>query len=411
LTRKGPLAHPDFNAGNEGLEFIRTTCRVLCVGAGGLGCELLKNLALMGFNQVDVIDMDTIELSNLNRQFLFRLDDVGKPKAEVAAKFVNNRIRTCNITPHFKKVQDMDDSFYSQFHIIILGLDSLEARRWMNSMVCGLVQFDDEGNICGGVVPLIDGGTEGFKGHARVILPGVTANFEDTLDLFPPQTTYPLCTLASTPRTPVHCIVWAKEIHWEEVFPFGKDVGFDGDSAEHMQWVYEKALHRASAFGIEGVTLSKTQGVAKNIIPAIASTNAVVAAACTQECFKIATSCGKLLDDFMMYMGGQGIYTHTFKGEKKETCPWFGTKVLVMDCDGDITLKELMEKFKEHSELQLKSPDVRTGSKTIYMRIMQATHANLEKKVRELVPSGTELAITDSTALVGKSRRVILKYN
>lgn len=57
--------------------------KVLLVGAGGIGCELLKNLVLTGFGEVHVVDLDTIDLSNLNRQFLFRQEHIKKSKALV----------------------------------------------------------------------------------------------------------------------------------------------------------------------------------------------------------------------------------------------------------------------------------------------------------------------------------------
>lgn len=131
-------------------------------------------------------------------------------------------------------------------------------------------------------------GTEGFKGNARVILPGISACIECTIDLYPPPTSYPLCTIANTPRLPEHCVEYVKVILWPKENPFG--VVLDGDDPQHISWIYEKSMERALQFNIMGITYRLVQGVVKNIIPAVASTNAVIAAVCATEVIYILSS-------------------------------------------------------------------------------------------------------------------------
>lgn len=124
-------------------------------------------------------------------------------------------------------------------------------------------------------------GTEGFKGNVRVVLPGISACVECTLDLYPPQVNFPLCTIANTPRLPEHCIEYIKLILWPKENPF--NASLDGDDSQHISWIYEKSFERAAQFNIPGVTYRLVQGVVKHIIPAVASTNAVVAGICATE--------------------------------------------------------------------------------------------------------------------------------
>ena len=142
LERNSPFSPPRSDE-EDVLNYIRTQAKVLVIGCGGLGCELIKNLALMGFVHIHVIDMDTIELSNLNRQFLFREKDIGQSKAEVAARLINTKVPGVQVEPHFCRIEDKDSDFYRQFSIIVSGLDSVQARRWINSMVVSLLEYND----------------------------------------------------------------------------------------------------------------------------------------------------------------------------------------------------------------------------------------------------------------------------
>ncbi|XP_043692464.1 NEDD8-activating enzyme E1 catalytic subunit [Telopea speciosissima] len=392
LSRPGNLVGQSFYPSPDLRNDLRQYVKVLVVGAGGLGCELLKDLALSGFQNLEVIDMDRIEVSNLNRQFLFRLQDVGKPKAEVAAKRVMERISGVNIVPHFCRIQDKDLAFYNEFNIIALGLDSIEARSYINDVACSFLEYDSEDKPCEETIkPMVDGGTEGFKGHARVILPGVTPCFECTIWLFPPQVKFPLCTLAETPRTAAHCIEYAHLIKWDEVHG-GK--AFDEDDPDHMQWVYSEAVKRAELFGIPGVTYTLTQGVVKNIIPAIASTNAIISAACALEALKIATGCSKTLSNYLSYNGVDGLHTKVTEFVRDKDCPVCGPGVLI-ELDTSITLQKFMELLGEYPGLLLSKPSISYQGENLYMQappvLEEMTRSNLTLPLFNLmgkVPKG-----------------------
>ncbi|KAI9788968.1 MAG: hypothetical protein M1816_006426 [Peltula sp. TS41687] len=392
LTRSGPFTDKNWIPGKETINFLEDA-RILVIGAGGLGCEMLKCLALSGFKNIHVIDMDTVDVSNLNRQFLFRQADVGKPKAEVAAAFIERRIPGVKITPYYGAIQDKDDEYYMQFKMVICGLDSIEARRWINATLVGLVNPEDMESL----KPLIDGGTEGFKGQARVILPTMTSCFECQLDMHAPRAAVPLCTIATIPRQPQHCIEWARIIAWDEE---RKGETLDTDDPEHTIWIFQKALSRAQEFNIPGVTYSLTQGVIKNIIPAMAATNSVIAAICCNEAFKIATNTNPYLNNYMMYSGDDGIYTYTFEHQKKDDCPVCGNLAKTLEVDKNWTLQEFIDRLGQTAEAQVKKPTLRTEEKSLYYQappqLEEQTRPNLERKMVDLVSEGEEIAVSDS---------------
>ena len=200
--------------------------KVLVVGAGGIGCELVKNLVrrmhalnacqptatpgcaqvLTGFEDITMVDLDTIDYSNLNRQFLFRAKHVGRSKAEVAREsvleFPHSEKLTIEAAHGNIKSPEFTFDFFKTFDIVLNGLDNVDARRYVNRMC-----------LAAGV-PLVESGTEGYIGQARAIIKGDDTGFKGfkCYECDPPRKTesYPICTIRNHPDKPVHCIAWAK---------------------------------------------------------------------------------------------------------------------------------------------------------------------------------------------------------
>ncbi len=90
-----------------------------------------------------------------------------------------NRIPGLKVVPLYNKIQNFTASFYRQFNLFVLGLDSIDARAWMNKMAHTLLRIDEKGVVDeDSIIPIIDGGTEGFKGSVQVIVPSKTHCFE-----------------------------------------------------------------------------------------------------------------------------------------------------------------------------------------------------------------------------------------
>ncbi|CAN3360773.1 ubiquitin-activating enzyme E1 1 [Diutina catenulata] len=184
--------------------------RVFLVGSGAIGCEMLKNWAMMGLGsgadgRITVTDNDSIEKSNLNRQFLFRPKDVGKNKSEVAAAAVAamNPAYQGHIDARLDKVgadtEDVyDASFWENIDVVTNALDNVEARTYVDRR-CVFYKK-----------PLLESGTLGTKGNTQVVIPNLTESYSSSQD--PPEKGIPLCTLRSFPNKIDHTIAWAKSL-------------------------------------------------------------------------------------------------------------------------------------------------------------------------------------------------------
>ena len=143
------------------------SARILVVGAGALGNEVLKNLALLGVGQVFVVDFDEIEESNLTRSVLFRHRDCGRSKAEAAAEALADMNPDTRVKPLAANIiTDVGLGMFRDVDVVIGCLDNREARLWVNRQ-CWKVN-----------TPWVDGGIQEINGVAKVFLPPDGACYE-----------------------------------------------------------------------------------------------------------------------------------------------------------------------------------------------------------------------------------------
>lgn len=393
--------------------------KVLQIGAGGIGCELLKLLVMSGCTDISLLDLDNIDISNLNRQFLFRPHHVGQSKAHVAAEVVASYRPGVSITPIQAPIQRFGPDFFQPFDVIFNALDNDEARRHVNR-ICAYLKK-----------PLIEAGTQGFLGQVNVHFPPLTACFE--CEPRAAQKTYAVCTIRSTPDKPVHCIVWAKYLY-EALFGvleesnilsdvqlqtpmdlaaklFASDileskaevrkrilsndceetqnslqvfletvqkctnraqkVAFDKDDDLSMRFVWSASNLRAFNYFIPMISLFNCKEIAGNIIPAVASTNGIAAGIQVAEAIKLLKTCE---------MAYKSVWINEFKSAKgaliiagnmpkpRTNCLVCNGSVMKLELKADFTyftLGQLVSKVLK-AELSMQSPTICFGEAMLY---------------------------------------------
>lgn len=193
---------------------------IFVVGCGALGCEYLKMVAMTGLGvsgKVTVTDDDTIELSNLSRQFLFRRKHVNKQKSISAANSVvtmNPNLqdtldaKTIRVEPKTENV--FNDKFWESLDFVVNALDNTEARKYIDGK-CVIYQK-----------PLFESGTLGTKANNVICLPNKTPSYSEGVTSGEGQG-IAKCTLRNFPSLVLHCIEWAREM-FDDWFILGPDV-------------------------------------------------------------------------------------------------------------------------------------------------------------------------------------------
>lgn len=236
------------------------TSPVLVIGAGGIGCEVLKVLVLSGYRHLYIIDLDTIDGTNLNRQFLFTEADVGKSKSLTAREALLKWSAATSRSPPLLVEADHADitssaytpAFFGKFAAVLNALDNVPARQHVN-------------RLCSRATPqpplLLESGTMGFNGQVQPIRFGETECYQCHPKPTSTQQSFAVCTVHARPTRLVHCVHYAMELY-EVLFGSRQAELATGDLSYLAAWREKWAAHGLDgAGGGEAAALALAQNI------------------------------------------------------------------------------------------------------------------------------------------------------
>lgn len=205
---------------------------IFMVGAGALGCEYIKNFALMGISckngEITVTDNDNIALSNLNRQFLFNINDVKENKSksycvkrEAMKMNKNMKIKDYQLLINEETRNIFDDDFMENQNVIISAVDNVDARKYIDNLCTFYNKI------------LLDSGTEGTKANSDIYYPNKSTCLNDYPFIVKKQ--IPMCTLKDFPTKIEHCIEFSKNIFIELFTQYISDIKLTIDNLNQFE--------------------------------------------------------------------------------------------------------------------------------------------------------------------------------
>ncbi|MHA1281488.1 MAG: ThiF family adenylyltransferase [Promethearchaeota archaeon] len=290
--------------------------RVLIVGVGGLGCEIAKNLAMLGVGHIDLVDLDIIEHSNLNRQILFAGAKMGEPKAIVAARKLKEINPNIVVKGYYTSLERLDPAIYNAADIIIGGLDSMNARLNLNAQC---IRFKK---------PLIDGGVSGYHGHIYTIFPYKNACYECNPLPVKENDEMAACTVVGIPRKRIHCVFKGNMAFQEK---YNRDPNpKNKNDMEFILKIANELVHKYNF--LPEYSLDDVVKIIDRHEPGLITINAVISSLQSHEAVKVLhwlkgkKGLGEPIKTYVIFNGMTMMFYHIEK-KRNPNCPQCGKNV------------------------------------------------------------------------------------